>query len=196
MNAGVTEARLSHGLRWVGRWLLPLLFVAVLLPSHAWSQGDSDPEGVQLLDFLIGSWKGEVTSADGTGYGEREFRLVLDKKFIHIHNMIWFDSSAFDSSNGLREDWGMMSIDDARETMVLRQFSDDGAVTRYEADSVYGQEEITILFVAQLIENDPNATWARLTITIHSPDEFSELIERGVADSVITERLVSHWTRK
>jgi hypothetical protein len=151
---------------------------------------------MELLRFLVGSWEGEARSGVRVGTGEREFSIILKGEFIHINNRIEFESPHTDSSLRLREDWGILSIDDTRETLMLRQFSDDGSVSRYVADSVFGEEDITIVFVTESIENAPDKSWARLTITIHSSDEFSELLERGVAGDVPKERLESHWVRK
>jgi hypothetical protein len=170
--------------------------IMLLLPSFPIAENEREPDGLQLLDFLIGSWQGTADDAGGVATGERKFRLILNGEFIHIHNRIIYDASVGDSAGRVREDWGIMSIDDAKETLILRQFSDDGAVTRYEADSVVGQEEITIYFVSTNIENDPGNSWARLTIAIPGPDKFTELLERGNADGVVTERLESSWVRK
>jgi len=166
----------------------------LVTPLSASSQETPEPTGLQLLDFLIGSWHGTAYEAADTASGQREFELILDDQFIHIHNRIIYAPSETDPSGRVREDWGIMSIDGAHETLVLRQFSDNGSVTRYEADSVVGQNEIVIYFVSKKIENDPDNDWARLTITVHNPESFTELLERGRNDTV-NERLESHWVR-
>jgi len=187
---------LGASLRGHGLGILLGFLLVLLVSTLASAEDEAEPTGIQLLDFLLGSWQGTAFEANDTGVGEREFAIILGGEFIHIHNRIIYEATHTDSVGRVREDWGIMSIDHSRETLVLRQFSDNGAATRYEADSVVGQNEIVIYFVSKRIENDPDNSWARLTITIHGPERFSELLERGNADGVVNERLESHWVRK
>lgn len=173
-----------------------ILVLLILWPSVLWSQEDAPHETMDLFSFLVGSWEGEAGNDTAQGTGQRDFSFILDGEFIHIVNRIELKSSPTDSSTWLRQDWGIMNVDNTRETLVLRQFSDDGSITRYVADSVYGEDDITIVFVMESIENVPDGTWARLIITLHGPDEFSELLERGATAGVAEERLESHWVRR
>ncbi len=176
--------------------MLRVVCLIVFFPSLVWSQESAGQDNLELFRFLVGSWEGEVRSEGGAGTGQREFSIILKGEFIHIKNRIELESPQTDSSIRLREDWGIMNIDDAQETLVLRQFSDDGSITRYIADSVFGEEDVTVVFVMESIENVPDGTWAKLTITIHDPDRFSELLERGVSGDTSKEWLESHWIRR
>ncbi|MFQ6008080.1 MAG: hypothetical protein ACE5K8_03925, partial [Candidatus Zixiibacteriota bacterium] len=175
--------------------MIRILFLIAFVPSVLWSQDDSEYNEWEHLGFLIGSWQGEVTGTAGRGKGVREFRLILNGKFIHIKNKVVFEPNEGDSTPEVREDWGIMSADEARETLVLRQFSTEGYVNQYVVDSV-SDSNLTIFFVAESTENAPEGTKARLTITIHNPDEFTEILERTFAGKDLTERLESHWVRK
>ena len=175
--------------------MIRILFLLVFFPSILWSQEDSEYGEWETLSFLIGAWEGEVTGTAGIGKGERKFSIILNGKFIHIKNKVVFEPQEKNATGEVQEDWGIMSCDDDRETLVLRQFSARGFVNQYIVDSV-SDSNLTIFFVTESTENEPEGTEARLTITIHNPDEFTEIYERAVPGKDFEERLESHWVRK
>ena len=63
---------------------VPLLFAAWLLPGQTSKSG---PDVWQPFKLLVGKWEGTGTGKPGVSTVQREYRLALNDKFIHVHNV-------------------------------------------------------------------------------------------------------------
>ena len=107
---------------------------------------------------------------------QREYRLVLNEKFLHVQNRSAYDPQPKNPKGETHEDWGMMSFDKARRQFVYRQFHVEGFVNQYALTSISADGK-TIVFTSEGIENIPGGWRARETYKIISPDEFVEVFE-------------------
>jgi hypothetical protein len=71
----------------------------------------------------------------------------------------------------VHEDWGFVSYDSVRKTLVLRQFHIEGFINQFVVQSESRNE---IVFVSEAIENIPSGWRARETYRVSGPDEFIE----------------------
>lgn len=125
---------------------------------------------------LIGSWEGTGNGQPGLSRIQREYRLVLNDKFLHVQNRSVYDPQPKNPKGETHEDWGMISFDKNRKQFVLRQFHVEGFVNQYVNTSTSADGK-TIVFTSESIENIPAGFRARETYKILGPDEFTEVFE-------------------
>lgn len=128
------------------------------------------------LKHLVGSWEGTGNGQPGLSKIQREYRLVLNDKFLRVQNRSVYDPQPKNPKGETHEDWGMISFDKSRKQFVMRQFHVEGFVNQYvhTSNSTDGK---TIVFTSESIENIPAGFRARETYRILSPDEFTEVFE-------------------
>lgn len=152
---------------------VPLLFVPWLLPGQT-SKSSSDVW--QPFKLLVGKWEGTGTGKPGVSTVQREYRLALNDKFIHVHNVSSYEPQPKNPKGEIHEDWGMISFDKSRKQFVFRQFHVEGFVNQYVTTSI-SDDGKTIVFTSESIENIPTGWRARETYKIVGPDEFTEVFE-------------------
>lgn len=128
------------------------------------------------LRYLVGTWEGTGKGEPGLSKIQREYRLVLDDKFIQVQNKSTYDPQPKNLKGEVHQDWGMMSFDKTRKTFVLRQFHVEGFVNQYVMTSLSADGK-TIVFTSESIENIPAGYRARETYKILGSDEFLEIFE-------------------
>lgn len=126
------------------------------------------------LRYLVGIWEGTGSGQPGVSKIQREYRLVLNDKFLHVQNKSTYDPQPKNPKGEVHQDWGMMSFDKSRKKFVFRQFHVEGFVNQYVMTSTDGK---TIVFTSESIENIPAGFRARETYKILGPDEFTEVFE-------------------
>jgi len=131
------------------------------------------------LRLLVGIWEGTGNGQPGVSKVQREYRFVLNNKFIHVQNKSTYDPQPKNPKGEVHQDWGMMSFDKARKQFVLRQFHTEGFVNQYLMTSISADGK-TIVFTSESIENIPTGFRARETYKILGPDEFTEVF--GIAE--------------
>jgi len=107
---------------------------------------------------------------------QREYKLVLNGKFLHVQNRSVYEPQAKNPKGEVHEDWGLVSFDQSRKQFVLRQFHVEGFVNQYlmTRSSPDGK---SFVFTTESIENIPPGWRARETYRILSADEFVEEFE-------------------
>ncbi len=80
----------------------------------------------------------------------------------------------------IHETRDIFSFDTRRQTLVLRQFDNEGYVTTYYADRLIGSPK-KVVFVAERMENLPDNWRARLIFHIINDREYRELFELDTA---------------
>lgn len=128
------------------------------------------------LRHLVGSWEGTGNGQPGLSKVQREYRLVLNDKFLHVQNRSVYDPQPKNPKGETHEDWGMISFDKSRKQFVMRQFHVEGFVNQYVNTSTSADGK-TIVFTSESIENIPAGFRARETYKILGPDEFTEVFE-------------------
>ncbi len=149
--------------------------MALTFPSFWFSQTAAAPDEWQALKYFVGKWEGTGKVKPRVSRIEREFRWVLNNKFLQISNRSVYDPQPQNPKGELHEDWGLVSFDKGRKRFVLRQFHVEGFVNQYVASVPGGNEPI--VFTSESIENIPAGWRARETYKIVSADEFIEIFE-------------------
>jgi len=152
---------------------VPFVFVPWLLPGQT---STSSSDVWQPFKLLVGKWEGTGTGKPGVSTVRREYRLALNDKFIHVHNVSTYEPQPKNPKGEIHEDWGMISFDKSRKQFVFRQFHVEGFVNQYVTTSI-SDDGKTIVFTSESIENIPSGWRARETYEIVGPDEFTEVFE-------------------
>jgi hypothetical protein len=140
------------------------------------------PEGAQLpvqsadvwapLRFMLGMWDTTSSGQPGNGTGTREYRFVLDDRFIESRTRVTYPPQEKNPKGEIHEDIGLISYDRGRKAFVLRQFHKEGFVNTYA-----GTTDNPRVFTTEAIENIPAGFRARETYRVVSPTEFVEIFE-------------------
>jgi hypothetical protein len=138
------------------------------------AQTNSAPDIWKSVRFLVGSWNGDVRGQPGIGKSLREYRFVLNDRYLEVRNKSTYPVQSKNPKGEVHEDWGMISFDRARKMLVLRQFHVEGFVNQYAAEPSAGGG---LSFQSEAIENIPTGFRARETYTITAPNEFIERFE-------------------
>src|SRR5882724_11604056 len=155
------------------RLIVPTL---LLLAAGGVAQTPTRSDPWEPLRALIGTWEGTGNGQPGQSKVQREYRFVLNYKYIQVQNKSTYDPQPKNPKGEVHQDWGMMSFDRARKKFVFRQFHTEGFVNQYVMTSS-SEDGKTIVFTSEIIENIPAGYRARETYKILGPDEFTELFE-------------------
>jgi hypothetical protein len=124
------------------------------------------------LRFTLGTWDTTSSGQPGNGTGTREYRLVLDERFIESRTRVTYPPQEKNPKGEVHEDIGLISYDRGRKAFVLRQFHKEGFVNTYA-----GTSDKPLVFTTEAIENIPAGFRARETYRVVSPTEFVEIFE-------------------
>ena len=149
-----------------------LSFSAVIASAPA-PPTASKPDPWQPVRGLLGSWEGDAQGDPGAGKSERDYRFVLDDRFVRIDNKSTYAPQPKNPKGEVHEDVGFLSYDKTAGKLVLRQFHVEGFVSHYVLDSV-SEDGRTIVFTSVAIENIPSGFRARETWRIVGADAFVE----------------------
>jgi len=152
------------------------VFISMLLPRTVFGQDEKKEDVWEPLRFFVGSWEGEGEGRPGASKAKREYRFVLQGKFLEAKNKSVYEPQEDNPKGEVHEDWGLFSYDQNRKKIVFRQFHAEGFVNQYVLDSLSADGK-TLVFVTESIENIPSGWRARETYKIVSDDEFTETFE-------------------
>jgi hypothetical protein len=152
--------------------LLALFAVSVATGADTPTAG-SRPDPWKPLRILIGQWEGDVQGESGKGKAEREYRFVLNNRFIHVANKSIYPAQEKNPKGETHEDIGYISFDKAAKKLGIRQFHVEGFVNHYVIESI-SEDGRTLVFVTAAIENIGAGWRGRETYRIISDDEFVE----------------------
>ncbi len=139
------------------------------------SQIGNGNDALSPVAFLAGRWEGTGTGEPGTSSVEREYQFVLGGRYLQVKNISRWAPRGEDPKGEVHEDWGFMSFDRMRKTVVYRQFHIEGFVNQYVLEPVHDPK--ILVFLSEVIENIAPGWRARETYRILSPDEFEEVFE-------------------
>lgn len=151
-----------------------MLLIACLTTGAA-AQDSPTPDRFAPLRFLAGRWRGEQTGKPGQGIAERTYAFVLDDRFLQETNTSTYPPQDKNKAGEIHHHISMIGYDGARQRFVFRQFHTEGFVNTYVQQPA--NDEHTIVFVTEAIENIPAGYRARETYTVLSRDEFIERFE-------------------
>ena len=153
-------------------------FMVGTLTLWAVVAGQNKPsvEHWQTLNFFVGTWEGTGSGQPGNSTIHREYRFVLNGKFLQVRNKSTYDPQPKNPKGEVHEDWGMISFDKGRKQFVFRQFHVEGFVNQYVMTSATTDAKTTV-FTSENIENIPSGWRARETYRIISANEFVEVFE-------------------
>ena len=152
-----------------------ILAVVLLLPSFVIAQ-TAKQDVWEPFKYFVGKWEGTGKGQPGVSKMQREYKLVLNGKFLHVQNRSVYEPQAKNPKGEVHEDWGLFSFDQSRKQFVLRQFHVEGFVSQYLLTSSSADGK-TFVFTTESIENIPAGWRARETYRILSADEFVEVFE-------------------
>src|SRR5690349_21405131 len=94
----------------------------LLFPSFLGAQTKTQSDVWSPFMQLVGKWEGAGKGQPGTSKVQREYRLVLNDKFLRVENRSVYEPQPKNPKGETHEDWGMISFDKSRKQFVLRQF--------------------------------------------------------------------------
>ena len=151
--------------------------ICCLLAITSGLAADQAPLALPLdpVRALLGKWEGTSEGQPGRGTLTREYRAILNDRFIEETNRSTYLAQEKNPKGEIHEHRSLFSFDRARKTIVFRQFHGEGFVNQYilEPPTKPGM----LVFVTEAIENIPAGYRARETYTFTSPDAFEELFE-------------------
>ena len=153
-----------------------ILITILLLPSFLIAQNSGPPEVWKPFKYFVGSWEGTGKGQPGVSKTQREYKFVLNGKFLQVQNRSVYEPQAKNPKGEVHEDWGFLSFDKSRKQFVLRQFHIEGFVNQY-VHTATSPDSKTLTFVTEKIENIPAGWRARETYRIVGPDDFVEVFE-------------------
>ena len=171
-----------------------IVIALVLLASVGTAQTPTRSDNWRPLKSLVGIWEGTGNGQPGVSKIQREYRLVLNEKFIQVQNKSTYDPQPKNPKGEVHEDWGMISFDKGRKRFVLRQFHVEGFVNQFVMNS--SDEGKTIVFTSESIENIPSGFRARETYKIVGADEFIEIFEIAEPGKDFEVYSENHFRRK
>ncbi|HEX5705369.1 MAG TPA: hypothetical protein VFX97_19370 [Pyrinomonadaceae bacterium] len=175
--------------------LLLIALVLVALSVLISGQTKPRPDVWGPVRVLIGKWEGTGNGKPGISSMQREYRLVMNDKFIHVQNRSVYEPQPKNPKGEIHEDWGMISFDKSRKQLVLRQFHVESFVVQYVHTSTSADGK-TLVFTSESIENIPAGYRARETYKINGPDAFSEVFEIAEPGKDFEVYSEAHFKRK
>ena len=153
-----------------------IIAAVLLLPSFLIAQTSGQRDTWEPFKYFVGSWEGTGNGQPGVSKTQREYKFVLNGKFLHVQSRSVYEPQAKNPKGEVHEDWGLLSFDKGRKQFVLRQFHVEGFVNQY-VQTTSGADGKSFVFVTEQIENIPAGWRARETYRIVSADEFVEVFE-------------------
>jgi hypothetical protein len=128
------------------------------------------------LRLFAGQWEGETRGRPGIGKTSRQYRFILNDRFLQINNKSIYPPQEKNPKGEIHEDIGFFSYDKYAKKLILRQFHVEGFINEFVLDTI-SQDGRTIVFVTTSIENLPAGWRARETYRVVREDEFIETFE-------------------
>jgi hypothetical protein len=151
-----------------------LVFAFMAVQAGA-QEGAPKTDRFAPLRFLVGTWRGDQIGKPGHGTAERAYQFILNDRFLQETNTSTYPPQPSNKTGEVHHHMSMISYDATRKTFVFRQFHTEGFVNTYVQEPT--NDEKTLVFVSEAIENIPAGWRARETYTILNDNEFKERFE-------------------
>lgn len=162
---------MTRGAAWLGTGVC-----LIGLAHAAFAAGPKKTPPLGPLHYFVGTWTGTGHGEPGTSTVRRDYRLVLNDRFLEGHNRSTYRPQPKNPKGEVHENRDIFSWDGGRHRFVLRQFHVEGFVNQYVADSLPPHPD-SLVFTSEAIENIPAGYRARETYRLLGPDEFVERFE-------------------
>ncbi|UCC81484.1 MAG: hypothetical protein JSW46_10725 [Gemmatimonadota bacterium] len=171
------------------------LFTAALMACTGSAVGqEAQVDAWEALQYFLGTWKGQESGVAGEGVGERCYALVMERNYIVAANTSTFEPQEANPEGEVHEDWAFFSYDKIRGKVVLREFHSEGFVNRYLLEE-WDPQERRFVFESESIENLTEGWRARVTLTVHGENTFSETFELAAPGEEFESLLENQWSR-
>lgn len=159
------------------RWRVAAVAMCCLLGVSGLAGASQAPSVSRLsaVQPLVGKWQGTSEGQPGSSTLTREYRAVLRDRFIEETNRSVYPAQEQNPKGEIHEHRSFFSFDNARKTVVFRQFHGEGFVNQYVLEPT--TKPGVLVFVSEAIENIPKGYRARETYTFISENEFEEVFE-------------------
>jgi hypothetical protein len=131
----------------------------------------------EKINFIIGDWQGT-----GSGFGndkskiESSFQLVMDRQYVEIKNESKFEPTEKNPEGEHHIDKGFISFDKSRNSIIFRQFNNEGYYNQYILNDSLSNENI-LLFESEFIENFVPNGKAKWTIKKINENEIETIFD-------------------
>ncbi|WP_299577155.1 hypothetical protein [uncultured Sunxiuqinia sp.] len=131
----------------------------------------------EKIDFIIGDWVGT-----GSGFGnnkskiESSFHLTMNGQYIEIKNESQFEPTDKNPEGEHHIDKGFISFDKSRNSIILRQFNNEGYYNQYVLNDSISNENI-LIFETEFIENFVPNGKAKWTIKRINENEIETIFD-------------------
>jgi hypothetical protein len=170
------------------RFLILLIFGIVAIGAAA--QGDPWAS----IRVFEGKWEGPITGKPGKQFSSREYRFLLNGKFLSQRDKSVFESKPGAEEPKVREDFGFFSYDTNLKKIVWRQFHSEGFVNEYILESVSADGK-SFEFVTVRIENLAPGWRAKKSYRVLSADEMEETFSLAPPGKDFDVYTVGHFRR-
>lgn len=159
------------------RWRAAAVALCCLLSvsSQAGASQATTSSRLSAVQPLVGKWQGTSEGQPGTGTVTREYRAILRDRFIEETNRSEYAPQEKNPKGEIHEHRSFFSFDNARKSVVFRQFHAEGFVNQYVLEPT--TEPGVFVFVSEAIENIPKGYRARETYIFIGANEFEEVFE-------------------
>ena len=159
------------------RWRIAAIAACcVLSVSGLASAGQSGgATALAAIQPFVGKWQGTSEGQPGTGTLTREYRFILEDRFVEETNRSVYPPQDKNPKGEVHEHRGFFSFDRAKKTVIFRQFHVEGFVNQYALQPT--SQTGVLVFVSEAIENIPAGFRARETYTFSGSDELEEVFE-------------------
>ncbi len=154
-----------------------LVLIALVLGgcgAAAAQQGEPGPDPWEPYRLLEGTWEGEIDGRLGRGMGRRSYEFVFDGLYLVSRHASVRLSQEQSPEGDYHRELAVYSFDRERETVVLREFMEEGHVIRSDCRT----EARGFVCVAEEVESGSGIR-ARLTVEIADRYRFREIYELG-----------------
>jgi hypothetical protein len=174
---------------------LTLLSVTLMACTGSAVGQEAQAEAWEALQYFLGTWKGRESGVAGERVGERGYAMVMDRNYIVAANTSTFEPQEANPEGEIHEDWAFYSYDKIRGKVVLREFHSEGFINRYSLEE-WDSEARRFVFQSESIENLTAGWRARVTLTIHGENSFSETFELAAPGKEFELLIENHWNRR
>jgi hypothetical protein len=125
---------------------------------------------------LLGRWDGPATGRPGTGSQVREYKSILQGRFILGTDETHWEPTPERPEGFIHEDLAVLGVDQAAGQLVMRSFHGEGFVHEYRCVEA-AADGSRVVFEAAQVENGPSGMRARETLVFDGPDDLESTFE-------------------
>lgn len=125
---------------------------------------------------LVGRWEGRAGGRPGIGRQVREYKLILNGRFIMGTNETLWEPTADEPAGEVHEDLTMIGLDGGASQLVMRAFYSEGFVNEYRCVESTNDGR-RLVFESDRTENGPPGMRARETLSLIEADELESTFE-------------------